>query len=414
MIKQIISVNHKKYATGLFWQPLGVGNTPHSYAKQLSKNTKYNLYTDYKLMVGLTSSRDGAHVGMASAAVEIINALSELVSFVGAFRAGNHFYLIAVRNGIIIRDILIENEDVARKAFVELNNIPEWGALFAPNEWGIPKSQEKNLSDLISGSHFARLRQISMTKSIWPYIFVTVLFILFGVHVLKNPVSENGAHRKPNINTELAAEYRRQIELKKQEITDRKLQMEASQPIEYPYDNLPNLRERAELCYKAIAFVMQPIPGWNQTMARCDTEYVSVNFSRDFGNLNDFYEVGADLFPGAVVQQVSDDEMIVRVNLPKLKTYSSLDERDQMTAMRDIMTNFQKIGLNADIQSVTDTIKNGDKIEDIHVIEVGASSKLIPSEFIHVFDDFGGVYITSVVWRANTRTWNYEIIVYTK
>lgn len=416
MIKQIITVNHKKYATGLFWQPLGVGNTTHSYAKQLAKNTdkKYNLYTEYKLMVGLTNSRDGARVGMSSAAVEIINSLSELVSFLGVFRAGNNFYLVAVRNGIIIRDILIESEDVARKTFVELNKIPDWGALFAPAQWGIPKSQEKNLSDLITGGHFARLRQISVVKSVVPSILIAVLFALFGIYVLRNPVSDNGSNKKTNLNTELAAEYRRQIELKKQEITDRKLQTETATVVEYPYDNLPNLSERANLCYKAIAFVMQPIPGWNQTYAKCDGENVSANFSRDFGTLNDFYEYGTQLFPGAIVQQVSDNEMIVRVNLPKLQTYSSLDERDQMTAMRDIMTNFQQIGNNADVQAVTDTIRNGNKTEDIHVIEASASSKLIPSEFIHVFDGFDGVYITSVVWRANTRTWNYEVIVYTK
>ena len=117
MIKQTITVNHKKYATGLFWQPLGVGITAHSYAKQLSKNTdkKYNLFTEYKSMIGLTNSRDGARVGMISAAVEIINSLSELVSFLGVFRAGNYFYLVAVRNGIIIRDVLIENENIIKE-----------------------------------------------------------------------------------------------------------------------------------------------------------------------------------------------------------------------------------------------------------------------------------------------------------
>lgn len=416
MIKQIITVHHKKYATGLFWQPLGVGNTPHSWAKQLAKNSnkKYNLYTDYKSMVGVVSSRDGAHVGMPSAAAEIISSLSDLISFLGIFKAGEQFYLLAVRNGIIIRDILIEREDVARKTYTELINIPDWGALFAPSAWGIPKSQEKNLSDLIKNNAVARLHQISVVKSVVPSILVAALFILFGIYVLNHPVSQDEA-QKPNLNTEIAAEYRRQIELKKQEIIDKKLaEEEVKVKFEYPYDNLPNVFERANLCYKAIAFVMQPIPGWNQTYAKCDSEYVSANFSRDFGTLNDFYEYGAELMPGAVVQQISDNEMIVRVKLPELKTGSSLDERDQMTALRDLTTNFQKINTKADIQTVTDTIVSGNKTEEVHVIEAGASSKLIPIEFMQVFNDFGGVYMTSVSWRANTRTWNYEVIVYTK
>jgi hypothetical protein len=416
LIKQIINFHHKKYATGLFWQPLGVGNTAHGYAKQLARNTdkKYNLFTEYKSMVGLVNSRDGARVGMPSAAVEIVNSLSELVSFLGVFKYGEYFYLIAVRNGIIIRDILIDREDVARKTYTELINIPDWGALFAPSGWGIPKSQEKDLADLVKHGNFAKLHQISVVKSIVPSILFAVLFTLFGVYVLTHPISNNTGGKKPGLNSELAAEYRRQIELKKQEIIDKKLEEKPEEPIQYPYDNLPNVAERANLCYKAIAFVMQPIPGWNQTYAKCDTDYVFANFTRDFGTLNDFYEIGAQLMPGAIVQQVSDDEIIVRVKLPKLNTFASLDERDQVTVMRDIATNFQQININANIQPVTDTISRGDKTEDLHIVEVGASSKLIPSEFIHIFDGFSGVYMTSISWRANTRMWNYEVIIYTK
>ena len=416
MIKQIITVHHKKYATGLFWQPLGVGGTPHSWAKQLARNAnkKYNLYADYKAMVGVTNSHDGAHVGMPCAAVEVINSLSDLVSFLGVFQIGNNFYLIAVRNGIIIRDSLIEQEAVARKTFMELSKLPDWGALFAPSSWGIPKSQEKNLSDLIKHSAIARLHPISVAKSIIPSFLFAVLFVLFGFYILNHPISQEGA-QKPNLNTELAAEYRRQIELKKQEIIEKKLEQEEEvQQFEYPYDKLPNVQERANLCYKAIAFVMQPIPGWNQTFAKCDTEYVSANFTRDFGTLNDFYGYGADFMPGAVVQQISENEIIVRVKLPALKTYSSLDENDQISVMRDIATRFQQTNIKADIQPVTDIVKNGNKSEEIHVVEVGASSKLIPSEFINVFNDIQGVYVTSISWRANTRTWNYETIIYTK
>ena len=82
MIKQVITVNHRKFATGLFWQPLGVGNTAQNYAKQLSKNSdrKYSLYIGYKSMVGVTDTREGASAGMASAAVEIVSSLSDLVS----------------------------------------------------------------------------------------------------------------------------------------------------------------------------------------------------------------------------------------------------------------------------------------------------------------------------------------------
>ena len=141
---------------------------------------------------------------------------------------------------------------------------------------------------------------------------------------------------------------------------------------------------------------------------------MSANFSRDFGTLNDFYDIGGDLMPGAMVQQMSDDEIVVRVKLPALKTYSSIDERDQTTLMRDVTTIFQQSNINANIQGVIDRVSNGGDTENIYVTEVGVSSKLIPPEFMRAFDEFDGVYMPSVTWRANTKVWNYEVVIYSK
>ena len=415
MIKQVITVNRKKFATGLFWQPLGVGNTAQNYAKQLAKtgDKKYTLYVGYKYMVGLTNSNEGAVAGMPSAAIEIVSALSELVSFLGVFQAENNYYLVAVRNGVIIRDILLTDAESARKLYTELAEIPDWGALFAPASWGVPKSQEKTLSELMGRGLSVKLRQISTAKSIVPTILSIIIFFVFGFYVLSNSVT-NKESAKPKMNAEKVAEYKRQIELKKQKLTDKILQTSVDAEADYPYNHLPNMMERANLCYKAIAFVMQPIMGWNQTYAKCDEDFVTATFSRDFGTLNDFYDIAVDLIPGASVQQMSEDEIIVRVKLPQLKTYSSIDERDQVTVMRDVSTIFQQTNIKAEVQGVTDTIVNNGRTEKLYITEVGVSSKLIPTEFIRAFDGFDGVYMTSVVWRAGTRMWSYEIIIYSK
>ncbi len=418
MIKQIITIRHKKYATGLFWQPVSVGNNAFNYAKQLIKNIdkKYTLFIDYKSMVGLGDRGTGIYAGLPSAAVEIVDSLSEFISFLGVFQVNNYFYLVAVRNGVIIRDVLIENVEEARKLYVELSNIPDWGALFAPAVWGMPKAQERQISDLIRSVVLARLRPINVFKSAVPAALMVLVFIMFGFLWFSGPVRKLMVPtKKVQLNPELTAEYKRRIELKNQEL-DKKFEIEKIevQPIEYPFDKLPNVMDRANLCYKAIAFVMQPIPGWNQTYTKCDENFVSATFTRNFGTLNDFYLNGSDLMPGAEVQQVSENEIIVRVKLPELATYSSLDERDVVTAVRDITTNFQRINIQADINPVSDTVSNGVETATMNIVEVSASSKLIPMEFMKIFAPFQGVYMTSVVWSANTRTWKYEVIVYTK
>jgi hypothetical protein len=417
LIKQVITVNHKKFATGLFWQPLGVGNTAKNYAKELSKNgdRKYTLYIGYKSMVGLTDTHEGAVPGMSSAAVEVVSSLADLVSFLGVFQANSYYYLVAVRNGVIIRDVLLNDAESARRLYTQLAEIPDWGALFAPASWGIPKSQERLLSDLIGRRGASiKLRQIDTSKSLIPAIFFLILFVIFGYIVLKNSVPNQNVDG-PKISQEKITEYKKQLELKTQQIADKILPVApVEQKVDYAYNHLPDLIERADLCYRAIAFVMQPITGWNQTFAKCDEEFVTANFSRDFGTLNDFYEIGGDLMPGATVQQMSEDEIIVRVKLPDLETGSSIDERDQTTLMRDITTVFQQANINADIHGVVDKVVNGATTENIYVTEVGVSSKLIPTEFMRAFDGFEGVYMPMVTWRANTRMWNYEVVIYSK
>jgi len=415
LIKQVITVNRKKFATGLFWQPLGVGNTAQNYAKELSKNgdKKYSLYIGYKSMVGLTDTHEGASAGMYSAAVEIVSSLSDLVSFLGVFLADGYYYLIAVRNGVIIRDILLTDAESARRLFTQLAEIPDWGALFAPSAWGIPKSQEKTLMELMGRGANIRLRQISMAKSFIPTILFLIFFCVCCYFVLKNTAPNQNVNR-PTISAEKVAEYKKQIESKTQQIADKILPAPVEKQADYAYNHLPDPIERADLCYRAIAFLMQPITGWNQTYAKCDEEYVTANFSRDFGTLNDFYELGGELMPGAMVQQMSDDEIVVRVKLPTIKTGTSIDKRDQTTLMRDVATIFQQTNINAEINGVMDKIVNGDKTENIYVTEVGVASKLVPTEFIRAFDGFDGVYMTAVTWRANNRMWNYEVIIYSK
>ena len=416
MIKQIINIHHKRLATGLFWQPVSVGNTSSNYAKQLSQNIdkKYSLYVGYKSMVGLGDKSTGIYAGLISAAADIVDSLSEFVSFLGVFQAPNGYYMVAVRNGVIIRDILFENADQARKAYAELSDIPDWGALFAPASWGMPRSQEKHLYDLIRSNTSARLHPIHAFRSVLPSLLFFILVVFVGAYLFKDKIGELFVVKQQvEVNAELAAEYKQQIELKKQK-QEEQLKVQEAKPIEHPFDYLPDVMARANLCYKAIGFVMQPIAGWNQTYTKCDEGFVSASFKRNFGTLNDFYLNGAELMPGAIVQQVSENEVIVRVKLPELQTYSSLDERDITSAVRDIMTAFQAINIKADINAVTDTVSNGVDVETMNIVEIAASSKLIPSEFMKIFNNFQGVYMTSVVWNVATRTWKYEVIIYTK
>ena len=420
MAGKVISVNRRKYAVGLFWQPLGAGFVPRNYARSLAKNVdkKLNLYVDYRSMVGLGARRFGQRVGMFSAAAEVMESFSEYTSFLAVFQTGKCFYLVAARNGVILEDKVFDSEDAARAEYVKLSEIPDWGAFFAPGSWAMPRAAERNLADLLSTHSRASLHSISHFRAGMFSLVLLAVFALLLFGVFRDSLRQAFSPRPKaaELDPELVAEYKRQIEEKNKEL-DKQFEIEKQQPPEpivMPYELLPDVQARAKQCYQAIGFLMQSIAGWVQVNADCGEKHAIAEFKRSFGTLGEFYNVATKLMPGALVQEVNDDTLRVQVALPKLENVASQDERDAETVVRDITTAFQGIDTSIETQVVTDTLTNGVDVATVDVVEIAAESKLIPMQFMKVFEEFGGVYMMQCAWDVASRMWNYEVIIYAK
>ena len=244
-------------------------------------------------------------------------------------------------------------------------------------------------------------------------MFVVLMIVMFKdqlVQVFSPRMQE------AELNPELVAEYKRQIEESSKQL-DKQYEIEKPlppEPIVMPYELLPDVAARAQLCYQAIGFVMQPVVGWSQVYATCGEEYVTAEFRRTFGTLVDFYNYAAELMPAAYVEEINEDTLRVRAKLPALDVASSQDERDPDTVVRDVVSAFQGIDTNVETQVVVDTLTNGVDIASVNVVEVEVESKLVPMQFMQVFNDFGGVYMISASWDVASRSWNYEVIIYAK
>lgn len=420
MANQIISVNRKKYAVGLFWQPVGVGHVARNYARQLARSIdkKLNLFTEYRAMVGLGSTRFGQRSGMASAAAEVVESLSEYTSFLAAFLVGRGVYIVAVRNGVILLDRFFDSETAARAEYVRMMEIPDWGALIAPGVWSMPRAVEKLISDVFVKNSRAVLRQISRVRSRMTSVILLMLFVLGVMYLYREPIGQMLAPRPQiaKINPELAAEYKRQIDEKSKEL-DAQYQIEKvlpPPPIVLPYEYIPDVAMRAQLCYKAMGFLMQPVVGWNQVWVECGETRAVAEFRRDFGTLGEFYDVVGQLMPGAEIQEQTDNVVRVSVALPKIDAVASVDERDAETIMRDVTTVFQSIDENVEVDIVVDTITNGIETVNLDVVEISTESKLVPMQFMQIFDGFGGVFMPKCTWDVAGKNWNYEVIIYAK
>lgn len=422
MSGQYIHIKRKKYAAGLVWQPLVAGVTPRAYAYRLSRSIdkRLNLYIGYNGMIGLGARSNGLRSGMSSVAAEIIDALPGYSSMLGVFSADNKFVLVAVRNGVILYDLIFEEESEARAKYAELADIPDWNALFAPAAWGMPRAVEQDLSEMIPGTNGFRgvLRPISAFGAGVLSVLLLIVFVFLFLFLFRESINQAFAPRPQvaRINPELQQEYKRQIEEKNKEL-DAKYNMHQEvelEPLKMPFDSLPDLTARADLCYRAIAFLMQPVTGWSQTVAECDEEYASATFKRGFGTLDSFYAIAAEIMPGVFVQEITDDEIFVRAKLPSVPSGYSRDVRNTDDMVRELTSRFQSINLDASMTVVVDVVSNEAQSAEIYVVEISSESKLIPSEFIKIFDDFGGVYITKTSWSAAKKTWNYEVIIYAK
>ena len=420
MSGQYVYIKRKRYAAGLLWQPLVAGYTARAYAYKLSRGIDHRLnrYIAYNGMVGLGARVNGQRSGMPSVAAEIVDALPGYASMLCAFKVDDKFILVAVRNGVIIYDLFFESEAKAREKFAELFEIPDWNALFAPAGWGMPRTVERDLNDLIAGSSHGVLRPISHFGAGVMSLLLLALFGFLFLYLFREPINEMFSP-KPQVarqNPELVAEYKRQIEEKNKEL-DKEFNMRQPAPIEplvMPFESLPEPFERADLCYRAIGFLMQPITGWNQTEAECGETHAFATFKRSFGTLDDFYAVAANIMPGVFVQEISDDQVLVRAKLPERIAVPSQDARDSDTLVRDLTSRFQAINMDANVAVVVDAVANDTQSAELYVVEVAAESKLVPSQFMLIFEDFGGVYMTKAAWNVARKIWNYEVIIYAK
>jgi hypothetical protein len=412
----VINIDRKKYAVGLFWQPLSAGQTPRNFAKQLSKKIQggVKFYTDFRSMVGVGSLALGHRRGMKIAAVEAINYFSEYNSFLAEFFTPQGFWIVGVRNNIVIFDQLIQSEANAKQEFAKLITLPDWDVIVASGSWNVPRAVEKSLRDIIAGNSRPYLIPIS---SAFGNIISLIIFCaaVFGIwNLFQEPIIKMLAPRPQQIqiNPEVLKEYKKQLEAKKAEIK------ETIQPVMviHPYDNLSDQNLRADQCWRAIAFVMQPISGWVQQNAICEENTAKAMLKRNYGTLEGLYNsIDSLMGENVYVMENTESDVVISVDLTPLQPSGN---NSPQTDIEDIIFSvnniFQKIGEFANIKPSIETSGQGVTAVTTNMVIINTDSKLKPDEFIKMFNGISPMLLSSVKWDARSRTWNYEVKIYAK
>ncbi|MDR1697167.1 MAG: type 4b pilus protein PilO2 [Rickettsiales bacterium] len=395
---QVITIARKKYATGLFWQPVPPDGNRTRFIEDIKKfvpgRTKFVV--EYHGMIGIGSRALGHSANLPSAAAEVMDAFDELNGFLAAFVVPEGFWIIAVRQGIILLDQLYSDAAAARAEYGKYLTLPEWGIIIAPGDWSVSSAVEKTLPDIIRGGAKHKIKKIGFWQK-YALIGLGAVALIALLWFLREPIAGLFVPKPaaPKPNPELVAQYKDEGRKIKDEITTVVTEPEIT--------GYPSLVARAQQCWRAVSFVMQQVTGWKHISATCDADVVSAELMRDFGAVSDLEFVTAGIMPGAVITGGGENSATITAKLSKLPTAAAVPKYMAAEIAHDIGSVFQIMNMRANI------IVNAD-----NSVTVVAESKMTPGEFAKIFDGFEPAAMPSVRWDNAGRAWNYEIIIYGK
>jgi hypothetical protein len=222
------------------------------------------------------------------------------------------------------------------------------------------------------------------------------------------------------IDPKIAEEYKKKLE-----------EIEAPAPKEppktvhvpLPYESLPALADKANQCWRAIAFLSQQVTGWVVDSISCKDGEANAHLLRNHGTISDLYSEVRKKMPNVMVDETGGNDVILTAKLRPLETAPREPAFTSDQIMTAVQSVFQRIEENVDFRrdfedlpipelgenEVLDTDRS-----DVPVVKIDATSKLQPREFIKIMDDVGSIEMPSVKWDNQNRNWAYEVIIYVK
>lgn len=165
-VPRTVKVGARKYAFGLFWQTASSAKTVRAEARALAQRAGidadlYVARVEPEPQFGLGRRADGLERGAYAAAAVAASAIGG--SWLGVFRVGSGYWNIAVRDDIILpeSDRWSDDEEVARKHFIDQLELGGWHKIFVPHSDWIAGAEELAIEDLLSASSGPRLTDVA-------------------------------------------------------------------------------------------------------------------------------------------------------------------------------------------------------------------------------------------------------------
>ena len=422
--RDVIFINRKEYAVGLFWQPLQDPDDPIPEIRETMESDSdaclYTLYTEGRApQYGVGRASHGHKEGQIAAASSVLSALSEKSSFVGVFEVKEGWWFVAARNDLVLpeEDVLYRTEEEAKDAFYSMMAVPDWGFKIAPDTWHIDGTQEMDLSELFKNATPSRLQGISASRSTKVLIamalllFAIVALIVAGVFLLIE------TEDKPSVD-----------------ITPVSLQAEIVPVVpkleeEKPWEKLVSAEPFLETCWNySYQLKAMQIPGWGLQQIVCTHEGLKTGWNKTWGQGGRvaWFQKGMEEYGFKdVVIEVDDSATSATAtvkfeNLPLKPSHPTLSLKKLQRELTDI-SQAMNFPISMSPGEVTGQAQSNNPNQEpprYRYLSFSFSSNMDPPAWEAFFDKFTALEIVKVEYNPNSdalsNNWSYEGRIYEK
>lgn len=413
-----ITVNGTTYATSLFWQPLQDTGDPLPEVLETTETmmTGADLFCVRKgtsPQFGIGNSSEGHRPGMPSAAAAIADIFQDKSSSVAVFEVDEGWWFIAVRNDLILteEDVLYLNEEDAKRSFMSMMAVPDWGRKIAPEGWHVDGTEEIALADILkpAGAKLTRIdknRKAKMKAMIGGAILLIAIigYRLFYSFFLAppKPVARRTPLRPLPVQQE-EAPVQKVVEIK-------------------PWEKLVVTEDFVNRCYAGAMFLKtMVVPGWKIGDITCTSSGISTNWHMEWGHLGilkrAFQEYGTEGFDFMLSDEGSG--AIVTLNVGTFDVHSEQPKYTVYEAREELTNIFQATQqeINLTAETFTQQIPNpADPSQPIvrlyNKLTFRFFSDMPIFEWLPLFKQFPALELTKLTYGPNNNTWKYEGQIY--
>ncbi len=421
----VITVGKNSFVTGIFWQPF---RDLTNQQKEIKESAKFNssdlfcLKTKGVHQYGLASTKDGFKSGQVSAAIAAAAILSDKSSTVAIFKVNIGWWLLVIRNDIILpeEDRILKTEVDAKKAFVSMLAVPDWGYKICPAEWNIADTKEIKVDELLIGKYTkAALEKVDKTVMM---VAIAVIVTLLAAGIGKFVWDKK---REELLRMQRQIEEARRLELQKLEEQKKKQEELANMPVPPAWEKIVDPVEFTNICMKYIRNNFQKFAGWKLKSIECNSVDIKIEWARgEMGNndwlINDAKSKG--YIPDTTEITVTDSSATGRIKYTadELKIISG-EPSLTLTELKELLgkwfNTYNATSKRVEIKEKTVTLKENNKSESFPYVYFIFENPRDPIRIVNLLKTFSGLEFTSI--KCNNVNdlsfrWSYEGRIYAK